>query len=183
MNLATTISIMAGGPGSGCNGPNCGRPLTAALKRWSAESSDKFNQERKRIDSAITKGKSHPILDAYTKINSSVHRGMQVGDADKIWTAKTGDTITLGATSFTKDKGVAEGFSLSLQSGEGENPVLMTVEGGLKGVDVTKHVGSDEIGEKAGEKEVISHGQFKVVSVRMGTTSGFRVRIVKVRAF
>jgi hypothetical protein len=25
MNLSTTLVIMAGGPGSGCNGPNCGR--------------------------------------------------------------------------------------------------------------------------------------------------------------
>jgi hypothetical protein len=28
MNLATTIEIHAGGPGSGCAGPNCGRPVS-----------------------------------------------------------------------------------------------------------------------------------------------------------
>ena len=26
MNLVTTLSLLAGGPGSGCQGPNCGRP-------------------------------------------------------------------------------------------------------------------------------------------------------------
>jgi hypothetical protein len=26
MNLATTLTIYGGGPGSGCRGPNCGRP-------------------------------------------------------------------------------------------------------------------------------------------------------------
>src|ERR1039457_3478906 len=30
MNLATSISIYAGGPGSGCTGPNCGRPAKKA---------------------------------------------------------------------------------------------------------------------------------------------------------
>lgn len=29
MNLADTLSIYGGGPGSGCQGPNCGRPATA----------------------------------------------------------------------------------------------------------------------------------------------------------
>jgi hypothetical protein len=28
MNLASTLSIYGGGPGSGCEGPNCGRPKT-----------------------------------------------------------------------------------------------------------------------------------------------------------
>lgn len=32
MNLATTIEIYAGGPGSGCAGPNCGRKPAGEIK-------------------------------------------------------------------------------------------------------------------------------------------------------
>ncbi len=32
MNLATTIWLYAGGPGSGCAGPNCGRPSTGVVR-------------------------------------------------------------------------------------------------------------------------------------------------------
>ena len=31
MNLAATLSMYAGGPGSGCQGPNCGRPRTVTF--------------------------------------------------------------------------------------------------------------------------------------------------------
>jgi hypothetical protein len=34
MNLLATISIYAGGPGSGCHGTNCGRPISAKTYRW-----------------------------------------------------------------------------------------------------------------------------------------------------
>lgn len=41
MNLASTIRLLAGGPGSGCKGSNCGRPIGGSV-RWKTGYVSKF---------------------------------------------------------------------------------------------------------------------------------------------
>jgi len=47
MNLKTTINLQAGGPGSGCTGPNCGRPAHFAETRGGKNEVSSINQEIK----------------------------------------------------------------------------------------------------------------------------------------
>ncbi len=50
MNLSTTIEIYAGGPGSGCKGPNCGRPKEQS---HGALTMPRGRQTMKRIDKEL----------------------------------------------------------------------------------------------------------------------------------
>lgn len=49
MNLQQTVDILAGGPGSGCNGPNCGRPLGHGGAHGKARVGGKFTKQQKML--------------------------------------------------------------------------------------------------------------------------------------
>ena len=50
MNLALSISIYAGGPGSGCTGPNCGRPAGGRVPDVVIEAKDRKGHFEKALN-------------------------------------------------------------------------------------------------------------------------------------
>ena len=140
MNLVSTLELYAGGPGSGCTGPNCGRKPTLlekptlfedidpyyadllkkgekkepkskaenAFTRWASESEEAFSREKRRLHNAIKEGTAHPFLPLMHSIKDTLYRGLSVNKSNMLATAQVGDTIKLGATSFSKSKLIVE---------------------------------------------------------------------------
>ena len=62
MRLASTVGLQAGGPGSGCKGPNCGRPHKEEAKRVLSVLNKIPGAEFKLVGS-VAKGKERPDSD------------------------------------------------------------------------------------------------------------------------
>lgn len=61
MNLQTIITILAGGPGSGCNGPNCGRHKGLS----------KHIRDELLVHGTDTRGKANSILKKGFEVSSN----------------------------------------------------------------------------------------------------------------
>lgn len=77
MNLQTTLSIYAGGPGSGCQGPNCGRPegvhgdVREALTRWVTD------EEAQPLNALVVKLQEGDLTDPAVKSLGSLAKQAQ----------------------------------------------------------------------------------------------------------
>jgi len=80
MNLANTMSIHAGGAGSGCKGPNCGRPSTGVEHR-----PEKYSFMALRVDvqkaNQIVDAKDHPIVELPKEFLDSIRGLIRINEA------------------------------------------------------------------------------------------------------
>ena len=215
MNLVSTLELYAGGPGSGCTGPNCGRKPTLlekptlfedidpyyadllkkgekkepkskaenAFTRWASESEEAFSREKRRLNNAIKEGTAHPFLPLMHSIKDTLYRGLSVNKSNMLATAQVGDTIKLGATSFSKSKSQASSFAVPFTK---DIRLLMQVTGGVKkGLYIPDYVNSKDHNiepDKLKEKEVVAFGKFKVLAVRDTKFDRWPGRILTLRS-
>ncbi len=92
------------------------------------------------------------------EFKGTIYRGLTINEEDEIAGWKAGMTVQLLPSSFTKDESIAEEFA-----GRPDKaiPVMMEVRGGGAGIVI----GGRGASEYKQEKEVITGGQFKVVSI------------------
>lgn len=95
-----------------------------------------------------------------TTINQPIYRGVSVMDkTSEYLSLKEGDEFQLPLQSFTKNLGVAHGFSIG--KAQGDSHVIFQVDPGAQVLDLSKAIGENVYHEV----EVITNGRFKVTGV------------------
>lgn len=194
MNLASTIALHGGGPGSGCNPEKgkCGRPsgtgVTTSEKDFVHDFADHWSGDHKSALSQYENDERLSSIIRNTKINKPLFRGLSATDASHFESIANrftvGKTVDMGLTSFSKSGRVALTHAYDRDSfmDDHKNPtahgvVLLQVDKGPRGVDVSKYSRYSE------EKEVVSRGTYKVLSVvqKTRTVYGDKVPVITVR--
>lgn len=195
MNLAATISLYGGGPGSGCTGPNCGRPEGAAeplkQKKWRIYDSRKVGGYFKKgaaiaqmYESLVRQeGEWVPVQHFEEKhagkanILNRVEQLRYTGKRAGLWELrKSGDKISLVRIKKEQGKGEEESklssskITSKRELGGGiNNSFMVTFEDGRKGVFKEAAVGSGRANIPSGkdsEREVAAWRIAKLVGMQ-----------------
>lgn len=79
MNLVATLSLLAGGPGSGCQGPNCGRPITSKGYKGMVRKLERIGVHIKRGTSPWDVVKTYDAWFRGAKVRERIKREAQRG--------------------------------------------------------------------------------------------------------
>ncbi len=139
--------------------------LQAAIRDWQEGSSSLGSTQEKARTAAKNNDASDPLVGGIRseEISTSIYRGLEVEEPEEITSWKPGADVQILPSSFSTSEDIA--FEFANQSGDdGMTHVLLEVSSPTNGIDVNKN-GRGDPGLWM-EKEVISGGHYKVLSIK-----------------
>jgi len=105
MRLATAITLLAGGPGSGCHGNNCGRPLGRHIKQQYTTPGGvrvtMFKESRRQKSPINPMKRNHPLKGKFDTLQKYYGAAeARPGQRLRTWTSEAMDQAGHGTTLF-----------------------------------------------------------------------------------